>query len=413
MMLKQQETRPISQDQLVAEVKGIYAGLVMVETKCIEVDNAQSSDTDANSKLNNEQWQALIALHRTLLHEHHDFFLASQHPAASPALRRLASKYAMPARMWRHGIHSFLELLRHRLPSSLEHMLSFIYLAYSMMARLYETVPGFEDTWIECLGDLGRYRMAIEDDDVRDREVWAGVSKHWYKAPDTAPNTGRLYHHLAILARPNALQQLFYYTKSLTVSVPFISARESIMSLFDPVLSNDPTRLSPIDSEFVRIHGILFSGKSIECLEQDSPIHTFINNLDEHMSKITKRWLDRDAALTTSLFLHQDLFQAPMPLPEDFAARGLIYSEDYFPTDWLDLDAGGDLGFDPLVLEPYSLPPSYHFDWFKSATEFWLSYNYRCTLVTNALYSVISSHWRVFNLQQPMAFFTQLTASWG
>lgn len=158
MLIKQPETRPISQEQLVAEVKGIYAGLVMVESKCIEVDNAQSSNNETNPKLNNEQWQALIALHRTLLHEHHDFFLASQHPSASPALRRLASKYAMPARMWRHGIHSFLELLRHRLPASLEHMLTFIYLAYSMMALLYETVPTFEDTWIECLGDLGRYR---------------------------------------------------------------------------------------------------------------------------------------------------------------------------------------------------------------------------------------------------------------
>jgi hypothetical protein len=33
----QQETSPISQEQLVNEVKGIYAGLVMVEKKCIEV----------------------------------------------------------------------------------------------------------------------------------------------------------------------------------------------------------------------------------------------------------------------------------------------------------------------------------------------------------------------------------------
>ena len=37
------ETRPISQQQLVAEVKGIYAGLVMVEAKCIEVDAKQMS----------------------------------------------------------------------------------------------------------------------------------------------------------------------------------------------------------------------------------------------------------------------------------------------------------------------------------------------------------------------------------
>jgi hypothetical protein len=47
----------------------------------------------------------------------------------------------MPARMWRHGIHSFLEPLRHRLPASLDHMLAFIYFAYTMIALVYETVP--------------------------------------------------------------------------------------------------------------------------------------------------------------------------------------------------------------------------------------------------------------------------------
>ncbi|KAI1319057.1 hypothetical protein F5Y16DRAFT_418275 [Xylariaceae sp. FL0255] len=55
-LIKQPESRPISQEQLVAEVKGIYAGLVMVESKCIEVDNAQSSQTD--TKLNNEHFAA-------------------------------------------------------------------------------------------------------------------------------------------------------------------------------------------------------------------------------------------------------------------------------------------------------------------------------------------------------------------
>lgn len=143
-MIAQPDTRPISQQQLVAEVKGIYSGLLMVEAKCIEVDAAQSAQPEAAAKLGNDQWQALIALHRTLLHEHHDFFLASQHPSATFALRRLASKYAMPARMWRHGIHTFLELLRHRLPASLEHMTTFINLSYSMMALLYETVPVFK-----------------------------------------------------------------------------------------------------------------------------------------------------------------------------------------------------------------------------------------------------------------------------
>jgi hypothetical protein len=36
-LLLQPETRPITQEQLVNEVKGIYAGLVMVERKCVEV----------------------------------------------------------------------------------------------------------------------------------------------------------------------------------------------------------------------------------------------------------------------------------------------------------------------------------------------------------------------------------------
>ncbi|KAL2062098.1 hypothetical protein VTL71DRAFT_6364 [Oculimacula yallundae] len=299
-IIMQPETRPISQEQLVAEVKGIYAGLVMVEAKCIEVDNKQATlaqaDPTSHPKLNNEQWQALIALHRTLLHEHHDFFLASQHPSASPALRRLAAKYAMPARMWRHGIHSFLELLRHRLPASLDHMLAFIYLAYSMMALLYETVPAFEDTWIECLGDLGRYRMAIEDDDIRDREVWTGVARHWYsKASDKSPTTGRLYHHLAILARPNALQQLFYYSKSLCVANPFTSARDSILTLFEPLLNSDNAhgqyRLPPLDTAFVKAHGLLFTNREIE--KFDPTVKEFLGLLDNQIGRVTRKFMEQ------------------------------------------------------------------------------------------------------------------------
>ncbi|KAG7101406.1 EST/SMG-like protein 2 like [Verticillium longisporum] len=292
-IIKQPETRPISQEQLVAEVKGIYAGLVMVESKCIEVDNLQNTKEGA-IPLNHEQWQALIALHRTLLHEHHDFFLASQHPSANTALRALAERYAMPARMWRHGIHSFLELLRHRLPDSLEHMLSFIYLAYSMMALLYETVPKFEDTWIECLGDLGRYRMAIEDDSMADREVWTAVSRHWYsKASDKSPTTGRLYHHLAILSRPNVLRQLFYYSKSLVVPTPFVSARESILTLFDPVLSDQSgksSRLPELDMHFVCLHAVLFKGTEQERFQP--AFDSFIGGLDIQIARCSRRWLE-------------------------------------------------------------------------------------------------------------------------
>ena len=252
-MLLQPDTRPISHEQLVVEVKGIYAGLVMVEAKCIDIDDKQSSaaqekDPAKRMNLKNDQWQSLIALHKQLLHEHHDFFLASLHPSASPAISRLAAKYSMPARMWRHGIHAFLETCRHRLPESLEHMLAFIYIAYSMMALLYESVSTFEDTWIECLGDLGRYRMAIEDEEPKDREVWSNVARFWYnKAADKSPNVGHLYHHLAILARPYTLEQLSLYLRSLTCVSPSVSTRGSIQMLFNPIMVDDAKFNTPFE----------------------------------------------------------------------------------------------------------------------------------------------------------------------
>lgn len=298
-ILLQPETRPISHDQLFLEVKGIYAGLLMVESKCIEVDSRQSKaalerDPSRPTKLSDEQWQALIALHKTLLHEHHDFFLASQHPSANPALSKLPEHYSMPARMWRHGIHSFLEVLRHRLPESLDHMLAFIYIAYSMVALLYETVSSFESTWIECLGDLGRYRMAIEDD-MRDREVWSGVARFWYgKGADKDPNQGRLYHHLAILARHSSLQQLSLYSKALTCVTPFESARSSIMTLFSPILSGKDSsylRSMPFETMFIKVHGMLFSGTSLE--NYDASLSRLIDLLDRYITRLAAKFKEQ------------------------------------------------------------------------------------------------------------------------
>lgn len=107
--------------------------------------------------LHGEQWADLFALHRNLLGEHLDFFLASQHPRAEAPLKRLAAKYNMPARMWRHGVHSFLEVMRKRLVESQEYMDRFIILAYGMMSFLEEMAPRYLYTWIECKADLTRY----------------------------------------------------------------------------------------------------------------------------------------------------------------------------------------------------------------------------------------------------------------
>ncbi|KAJ5672632.1 DNA/RNA-binding domain E.t1.c1-type [Penicillium longicatenatum] len=282
-MFRQPETNPITQDQLINEVRHIYHGLAMVENKCIDIDKQQS---ESKADLSESQWQALMSVHRTLLYEHHDFFLASQHPTAGPVLRRLAEKYAMPARMWRYGIHSFLELLRHKLPKSLDYMLNFIYLAYSMITLLLESVSAFRETWLECLGDLARYRMAIEESDMRDREVWAGVSRYWYNLDaDQNPNVGRIQHHLAVLARPDSLQQLFYYTKALVSVNPFPNARESIVLLFNPYRGEAATQHTVINA-FIATHGNLFCQDSAE---------QFIASANVFLSLLRRepRWLDR------------------------------------------------------------------------------------------------------------------------
>jgi hypothetical protein len=39
-----------------------------------------------------------------------------------------------------------------------------------------ESMPSSEETWIKHLGDLARCRMAIEEADLRDREVLSGVA---------------------------------------------------------------------------------------------------------------------------------------------------------------------------------------------------------------------------------------------
>jgi hypothetical protein len=258
------EPQPISQEQLVAEFKGIYESLKKAEVKCIVADNCLAALNPAEQEWTTEwtahAWRPLFVKHRFLLHEFHNLFLVSQHPSASPALRRIVSDYYVPERVWHHGVHSFLELLRHYLPASLEFMLSFIYLAYPVMTLLFEECPAFEDVWIERLGDISRYRMAIEDTDRTDRKTWAGVAHYWYsKASNKSPTTGRFYHHLAILT-PNALQQLFYYLKSLCVKAPYPKTQESTFAILD----KDKHGLPPLDTAFLKAHRILFTGKEKE-----------------------------------------------------------------------------------------------------------------------------------------------------
>jgi hypothetical protein len=75
-MQLQPEIRPITQEQLVDEMKGIYDGPVMVEKNPFEIDHPQAPMA---SKLRNQEWEALVALHRTILHENGYIVPFSEH----------------------------------------------------------------------------------------------------------------------------------------------------------------------------------------------------------------------------------------------------------------------------------------------------------------------------------------------
>jgi hypothetical protein len=57
--------------------------------------------------------------------------------------------------------------------------------------------------------------MAIGKPDLRNREIWSGCAKMWYKkAADKSTVLGRISHHLAVLARPNVVQHPFLLSRT-------------------------------------------------------------------------------------------------------------------------------------------------------------------------------------------------------
>lgn len=120
------------------------------------------------------------------------------------------------------------------------------------------------------IGDLSRFRMAIEPD----REVWCNVARFWFKkASDRSPQEGRLYHHLAAVTRPSKtiLPKISLYTKSLTCVTPFTEARGVTKTLFNgnPTGKDLPQRRpSSFEMVFLKAHGVLFTSHSPDSTEE-------------------------------------------------------------------------------------------------------------------------------------------------
>ncbi|XP_072164045.1 telomerase-binding protein EST1A-like [Diadema setosum] len=83
-----------------------------------------------------------------------------------------------------------------------------------------------------ALGDIARYKEQTNETSNY------GKARSWYmKAQHLAPRNGRPYNQLAILAlyTRRKLDAVYFYVRSLAATNPFITARESLMTLFEEV----------------------------------------------------------------------------------------------------------------------------------------------------------------------------------
>lgn len=279
----------------VGEVKKVYRSISLLEAKLQETHRKQADlEREAMGDLappdlhDRSYWVKLIARHRDLAETHSTFLEMTCRPELPRSVQELAEVYNVPSRLWQTGFHLMLESLRHNLSMHnsqkngkareselLDHLTEFIYYAYSFYSALHESerYSGFRRAWIESLGDLSRYRMAvaglaislslenggegirnkqasrpvarIDDDDGNaddaasnednmsdqvdkasigsaalgdwewvEKETWRQTAKDWYaKGIADSPIIGRLHHHIGVLSRDNELRALYHLSK--------------------------------------------------------------------------------------------------------------------------------------------------------------------------------------------------------
>lgn len=195
--------------------------------------------------------------------------------------------YNITARLWHNVFHLIMERLRHALADATEHnaseraailtdfLIDIVHYAYIFYTTLLDHVllGSLRSTWLENLGDLSRYRMAVagmliriararlpeqevskqqvdalaraqgggrsgdpkkgDDDDnatengdsigdaalggweVDDTDVWRAQAVEWYsKGCLESPWNGRLFHQLAVLSRGDDLKVAYYCCRS-------------------------------------------------------------------------------------------------------------------------------------------------------------------------------------------------------
>ncbi|KAF7322791.1 PINc domain-containing protein [Mycena chlorophos] len=161
------------------QLKKLYRAITDLETKIKQEDSDETEDAGRvllktrdgeNEELERDQerdkWKKQISDHKELAELIHNLLAISLAPSVPASLRNIPTKYNIILRLWSFAFHKLLESLRRASFTSnlaLEHLQDFIYYAYTFYTGLLEeqTLNSFKSGWLEALGDLARYKMAV------------------------------------------------------------------------------------------------------------------------------------------------------------------------------------------------------------------------------------------------------------
>lgn len=204
----------------------------------------------------------------------HSFLTLTLSPQVPVSFHQYPTSYNIPSRLWTNAFHRILESLRRASltsPVALEHLSDLISYAYNFYASLYENpiLDQYRLGWLEALGDLARYRMAVSAhmatapfgerlsglpinnkglvipndsksgindsqnpsvgpaaasalDIEPEREIWRKTARCWYaEALKDVPISGRLHHHLGVVSREGdneELRAVYHFSKRLVLN---------------------------------------------------------------------------------------------------------------------------------------------------------------------------------------------------
>ncbi|KAA1471246.1 hypothetical protein DENSPDRAFT_776086 [Dentipellis sp. KUC8613] len=160
-----------------AQLKKLYRDISALETKILHEDPEEDADESSRLVLRGggevggedsekAKWKKMIDDHKQLAEMMRNLLEISLAHGVPTSLRNIPQKYNIIIRLWTHAFHRILENLRRSSFSSkiaLEHLQDFIYYAYTFYTGLLEerTLEDYRAAWLEALGDLARYRMAV------------------------------------------------------------------------------------------------------------------------------------------------------------------------------------------------------------------------------------------------------------